>query len=192
MSQVAREAKLAKGTLYLYFETKEELFLALLAEHLRVWFAACGQRLDEARPQTAHELCDVLIESVRGQEALVRLLLLLNTVLRRQAGPGGEQHFRSELKRGLGELLAKLPLAPKVGMRVFSQLYALTVGWQQITEARMGWAEIEAGPEALFLPLEFREGFEPALRAVIVDLLTREAQWSGETGARACPAAADA
>lgn len=42
-SNIAREAGLAKGTLYLYFQTKEEIYLALLGE----WF---GLVLDVLRP----------------------------------------------------------------------------------------------------------------------------------------------
>lgn len=45
MSWVAREAGLAKGTLYLYFETKEELFLALLTEKMELFFQELNKDL---------------------------------------------------------------------------------------------------------------------------------------------------
>ncbi|KAF0229405.1 MAG: hypothetical protein FD167_4808, partial [bacterium] len=38
MENVAETIKLAKGTLYLYFKTKEELFLSLLERAYLVWF----------------------------------------------------------------------------------------------------------------------------------------------------------
>lgn len=38
MSSVAQKASLAKGTLYLYFETKEELALGVLAAQYQDWF----------------------------------------------------------------------------------------------------------------------------------------------------------
>src|SRR3712207_24684 len=44
MAEVAEAAGLAKGTLFLYFPTKEALFLALLDARLMAWFA----RLDTA------------------------------------------------------------------------------------------------------------------------------------------------
>src|SRR3712207_5711458 len=44
MADVAERAALAKGTVFLYFPTKEALFLALLEEQLFAWFA----RLEEA------------------------------------------------------------------------------------------------------------------------------------------------
>ncbi|SEI84630.1 transcriptional regulator, TetR family [Deinococcus reticulitermitis] len=199
MSQVAREAKLAKGTLYLYFDTKEELFLALLSEHLRAWFATCSDLLDEARPRTAAQLSEVLIASVRGQTPLLRLLLLLGTVLQRPPRPGRdgpsddrEQRLRREIRRNLGDLIAKLPVAPEVGLRVFSQLYAVGLGWQQIAEARASWKALEPGPESIFLPPEFGDGFEPALRAVLQDLLGQEERRSSVPLTEGRPAATDA
>ena len=47
MSAVAAAAGVAKGTTYLYFPTREALFLALLAEHYAVWFDALDARLVE-------------------------------------------------------------------------------------------------------------------------------------------------
>jgi AcrR family transcriptional regulator len=38
MFEVAKRANLAKGTTYLYFQTKEELLLALLKRELENWF----------------------------------------------------------------------------------------------------------------------------------------------------------
>src|SRR3972149_9538864 len=38
MDEVARKAGVAKGTLYLYFRTKEELFLGLLERAFEAWF----------------------------------------------------------------------------------------------------------------------------------------------------------
>ncbi|MBK8823072.1 MAG: helix-turn-helix transcriptional regulator [Anaerolineales bacterium] len=49
MSAVAVKAKLAKGTLFLYFPTKEEMFLALMEEQLIEWFNAVDMELDLQR-----------------------------------------------------------------------------------------------------------------------------------------------
>jgi len=49
MAEVAQRAGLSKGTVYLYFETKEELFLALLEDLLFAWYDTLDRRLDAAR-----------------------------------------------------------------------------------------------------------------------------------------------
>ncbi|HTN84310.1 MAG TPA: helix-turn-helix domain-containing protein, partial [Sorangium sp.] len=45
MAQVAERTRLAKGTLYLYFTTKEELFLAVVDQELVKWFDDVNRHL---------------------------------------------------------------------------------------------------------------------------------------------------
>src|SRR3954469_4101785 len=45
VSNVARRVGLAKGTVFLYFPTKEALFLGLLEEVLAEWFSAVNATL---------------------------------------------------------------------------------------------------------------------------------------------------
>src|SRR4051794_37260684 len=82
MAEVAERAGLAKGTIYLYFKTKEQLFLALQAQQLQEWFAEIDQRL-----QATHEGCSttdlaaLICASLAQRPALTRLLAILHTVL---------------------------------------------------------------------------------------------------------------
>src|SRR5512140_2346183 len=46
MADVAERSKLAKGTVFLYFPTKEALFLALLEDLLFAWFDTLEGLLD--------------------------------------------------------------------------------------------------------------------------------------------------
>src|SRR5512137_3060066 len=57
INEVAKRAGVAKGTVYLYFKTKEELFLALQSEAFESWFDEMDARLTEM--QAAHEACAV-------------------------------------------------------------------------------------------------------------------------------------
>ena len=52
MSGVAAQANVAKGTLYLYFKTKEELFLAILTEKYSDFFGALNAHLPQFPPTT--------------------------------------------------------------------------------------------------------------------------------------------
>lgn len=47
MADVAARTGLAKGTVFLYFPTKEALFLALLDDLLAAWFAKLNGRLSD-------------------------------------------------------------------------------------------------------------------------------------------------
>ncbi len=64
MADVAERSKLAKGTVFLYFPTKEALFLALLEDLLFAWFEKLEGLLSSAEgrwagAQVARTVADV-------------------------------------------------------------------------------------------------------------------------------------
>src|SRR5437867_9426872 len=56
MAEVAEQAGLAKGTIYLYFPSKEELFLALHERNIDGFFRALIDRLNTSEPVTIGEI----------------------------------------------------------------------------------------------------------------------------------------
>ncbi|WP_226342416.1 TetR/AcrR family transcriptional regulator [Deinococcus sp. AJ005] len=134
MNQVASAAQLAKGTLYLYFDTKEELFLALVDGHLAAWIARAAATLEERGPRTPPQLADALLEAGQDSESVRRLLVLLGTVLDRRVRPELLQDFYQNLNAHLERLLALMPLEREVSVRVLRHLYALAIGWQHLSE----------------------------------------------------------
>lgn len=173
MNQVARETKLAKGTLYLYFDTKEELFLALLTEHLGRWLTEVTALLDERQPRTPGEVADVLVASSRGHEALRRLLILLGTVLEHNVSLELTLGFKREVRTLLQPVLDRVPLAPELTLRLLMHLYALSIGWQHVTEELPSTSYLRRQPELAFLFPSFEKELSFGLHAV-VDCLVKE------------------
>jgi AcrR family transcriptional regulator len=169
MNQVASVAQLAKGTLYLYFDTKEELFLALVDGHLKVWIDRASTLLDERRPRTPTQLAEVLLEAGQDARSLRRLLVLLGTVLERRVRPELLLEFRTNLNMRLEGLLALMPLERQMAWRALRHLYALSIGWQHLSEQPNLW---EAVPSTKGLDSPDRvqhhaeEEFHLAVRAV--------------------------
>ena len=60
--QIANEAGLAKGTVYLYFKTKEAIFLTLLERHLQKWFQDFDKQLRRYEHHSSQEICDYLAQ----------------------------------------------------------------------------------------------------------------------------------
>ncbi|EYB67428.1 TetR family transcriptional regulator [Deinococcus phoenicis] len=173
MNQVAREAKLAKGTLYLYFDTKEELFLALLTEHLQRWLAQLTALLEERRPRGPDDVAQVLLRSARDQEPLRRLLILLGTVLERNVRPELALNFRRDFRRMVQGVLERMPFAPEVTLRILMHMYALSLGWQQLSE-ELPSSDLGRRPrDPSFLAPSFEQEFEFGLRAIIDRLTAR-------------------
>lgn len=48
MNSICKAAKVSKGTLYVYFENKEDLFVALIEDRRRAFFQGISERLAEA------------------------------------------------------------------------------------------------------------------------------------------------
>lgn len=82
MATIARRAGLAKGTLYLYFRTKEELFLHLLLLRLGDWFETFGTAL-EATPEPVRpaEVGRIVAATIAPRGGLTRLLALVYSAL---------------------------------------------------------------------------------------------------------------
>lgn len=168
MNQVAREAQLAKGTLYLYFDTKEELFLALLSNHLRGWIDRIIAVLQERRPRTSTQLADAMLDSGYDLAPMRRLLVLLGTVLERNVRPELKAEFQQDMKLRLQGMLELMPFKPEISTRVLRHMYALAIGWQQLSE------EADSDDETNDLRVSwnrsFNTEFELATRAVIDQL----------------------
>ncbi|QDU87046.1 Fatty acid metabolism regulator protein [Pirellulimonas nuda] len=66
IERIARRAGVAKGTVYLYFKTKDELFEAAVRENISPMFARLGA-LAEAHPGTAAELLTQVIHNAYAE-----------------------------------------------------------------------------------------------------------------------------
>ncbi|MBB5374821.1 AcrR family transcriptional regulator [Deinococcus metalli] len=165
MNHVAREAQLAKGTLYLYFDTKEELFLALVSEHLQTWITDTIQLLQDRRPTTPSAVADALVDASSDVVPLRRLMLLLGTVLERNVRPELTREFRRDITARTQLLVTHLPFSRDASLQILRHLYALAIGWQHVAEEFAGSsATDEAGVPA---PDPYAAEFELAMRAVI-------------------------
>jgi AcrR family transcriptional regulator len=81
MSQVAEAAGLAKGTLYLYFQTKEALFLSVFERQMSDWFAAIESAFDRAGTRDHEAAAAILADSLIARPHLTRLLALSTVLL---------------------------------------------------------------------------------------------------------------
>ena len=173
MAGLARRTRLAKGTLYLYFPTKEALLLQLLELRLDRWLSELEASL-ESDPSlrdpdgAARHVASTLV----ADEPLVRLLMVLGTVLEHNVPEQDIRAFKSFLATRLAGtarvLERRLPfLANQGGVRLLLHLQALVSGLGQLTRPAPVVARVIAAPE--FAP--FRLDFEEELRLALAALL---------------------
>lgn len=174
MAALAREAGLAKGTLYLYFQTKEEIFLALVLEELGAWIGALDRALDATGPtSTAEQVAAAVTATLVPRERLLALLGLLHPVLEQNLPAEVIRSFKEQLALLLAEPAARLErrlpaLAPGGGVRLVLRLHALVVGLQLTTRPPPRVAEVvDACPHLAAMRLDFEQELRGTLAALL-------------------------
>src|SRR5260370_31894859 len=114
MAEVAERAGLAKGTLYLYFKTKEELFLALQEQQLMGWFDEVDRPLSAATAASADwpsgDVVSLLCGTLERRPGVARLLAILSPTLEQNIPFTEALRFKRQLAERLavtGELLER-------------------------------------------------------------------------------------
>lgn len=173
MLDIARAAGVAKGTVYLYFPTKEALFLELLAEQ----YTACFDALDAAlgamaAPARAEAVAAAVSETLAARPLFLKLVALLHIVLEHNISPAEARPFKMLLRARTettgARLEALLPqLAAGDGARLLLNIEALAVGWRHLAEPAPVIAELLAEPQLAVFRVDFAPAFHHSLAALI-------------------------
>jgi len=171
IDDVARGAGLAKGTVYLYFKTKETLFLELCADAFRGWFDALEIEFPKrsAKPEA---LASVIASTLRDRPFLRRLIALLHSVFEENVEDEALRDFKLQmlelLSRPAARIEEALGLKSGHGLRIMLWTHALMVGLAQMTSREESSLRlIKKYPELQILHLNFSEDFEMALAAML-------------------------
>lgn len=160
MAQVASACGLAKGTLYLYFRSREELFLALLERELVAWFGALRDRLSALPQIDADILGHEFAGSLEERQTLSDLLVILHTILEQNVDAPAALAFKLMLRdelQSVGTALEHLwpPLPAGAGPRTLLRMYALLIGMRQIAFPSNVIADILAREDMAPLRVDF-------------------------------------
>jgi AcrR family transcriptional regulator len=133
MTDLAARLGLAKGTLYLYFATKEALFLAVLRAELGAWFDRAEACLDAIPAGTGPaRVAGALVAVLRERPLLPRLQALLHGVLEGNLPEGEALAFARSLQEGVQRVGARLErvlpgLKPSRGAQYLTRFHGLVV-----------------------------------------------------------------
>jgi AcrR family transcriptional regulator len=169
MGDLAAAAGVAKGTVFLYFPTKETLGLALVEELLDEWFDALDSRLGTLRAGAAPaRIADAIVHVTRVRRPLVRLLVLLGPWFEHHVGEDAAQPFKARLlvrTIQLGAAFERLlpVLAQGEGARLCLAIHAIITGLQQMAEPAPVIAAILAQPAFQPLRVDFDEELQHLL-----------------------------
>lgn len=165
-SAIAREAGLAKGTLYLYFQTKEEIYLALLSE----WF---GLVLEVIRPAVEADA-----PSIEGLVRRYTRFCAKNPKFMFLAGMSAsilEQNISEEtahaFKKGLADQVGAMTrtLSEKTGVdetqlrKLFIHMFSLSTGLWQHCHPPAVVERAYARGDAELIAMDFEQDLSTAL-----------------------------
>ena len=137
-AEIATEAGLAKGTVYLYFQTKEEIFLALLSEGLLTLLNEIEfvfKSVSGGRAAKAAAFLATYVSYVDRRPELLRLDALSHGVLEKNLDSAKLDEFRLTFVARLAQtgivVEQALRLSGGLGAKLLMRTFAMTRGlWQ--------------------------------------------------------------
>lgn len=173
MSEVARKAGLAKGTVYLYFDTKEALFLSVFEGQLRDWFEDVSGQLQGMEQADVKTIVQLIVESIVSRPFLRRLAGLSGLIFEQNI-PGDivQKHklWLFEQVMIAGQLFEQLlGLQSGQGTSLIMRMYVMIIGLDSVTDTGDSTYH-QSDPDKPIPHLDFREELTTLLRIVIEDL----------------------
>ena len=175
MAEVADAAQVVKGTLYLYFPSKEALFLALLSAQLDEWFAVLRSGLAEIAPDgAAIERVVALFDATLAERPiLTRLTAILYSILEQNIDVATARAFKQRLHEQLQTTGMHLEhalnfLTPQGGgMEVLLACHVLVVGIRSMADPTSVVREVLQAPDLAIFAVDFRAYLTRMLRALL-------------------------
>jgi AcrR family transcriptional regulator len=139
MSAVAKEAYLAKGTPFLYFESKEELFLTLAEEDMEAWAGRLEDSFAGLPPGAGVSLVAKTLARTAAEGGLCKLAAIMDDTLEANISALRAFAFKRRMlgvmTRGGAALEGAIPeLADGEGAALLQVLFACLVGaWKVAT-----------------------------------------------------------
>lgn len=178
VARIAAQAGLAKGTLYLYFRTKEEIYLVQLAEGYARWSERVMKGLSEEWPSLDHFLQRYIAFCVENPKTMF-LAGMGPAITERNVSEEVAFAFKKGLAdttRQVGELLSVAfpPLSVEQSRKLFLHMSALSTGLWQQTHPPETMRRIMERDELKAIQMDFEKDLYTALDAL----------WKGYRGRR--------
>ena len=172
VAQVAEAAGLAKGTVYLYFGTKEEIIMAVHERHSLALFDQVDAMLeDESIELSVEEIIDHFCAFVRATPMFLQLGCFCHLTLERNIDQEVVYQFRLQVSTRLqkaGALLQqRFPQLPAMGgLQLLHDTYAFALGSWQLAEPSHQAHEINQRPGMEYFRREFYQDLHRGLVAL--------------------------
>ena len=184
MDLIAKKSKLAKGTLYLYFKTKEEVFLTLLNQKLSEWISAVQMEFGNIpHPLPAREFAETFARSLSFAPELSRLLSLAHCILENNISEHEALQYKLSLKSQMEDaanaISHKTPaLTSETALPFLMKSYSVLIGLYQMSHPNAMMEKILRNPELEIFRMNFEEELTATLFMILAGMESIETQKS--------------
>ncbi|MFZ1344201.1 TetR/AcrR family transcriptional regulator [Thiothrix eikelboomii] len=136
MDALAQTSGVAKGTLYLYFRSKEEVLLALHERDMAQFFERMMARAQQAEPMQAEDLAKLVIDAINSSPTFLPLSSVCMGLMERHIPQETAIAFKEGIHQRLNAALQAVNHHfPTLTLLNMLQAYALILGlWQLLQQ----------------------------------------------------------
>lgn len=166
---IVKNADLSKGTFYLYFKTKEEVYLDLLEKLFEEWFDSIKKafRALKRNPEI-EQIVSALITYVLEHEYFIKLLAISTTVIERNINSDRLYTYKIKLQQmifDLAEIIESRVTTIEIGQGsiLLMRSYAILLGTWQVFEYPENMLALFEKEELIFFKTNFPEQLKNSL-----------------------------
>ncbi len=176
MIDVAKAAGMAKGTLFLYFKTKEELFLELSRQCFARFFSEADKAMEDAVAIDAGGSVEIFIDALMAflekDPTMLRLASITTAILEQNISYEAARDFKIFLNNSLehtGRLIEQYfpQLKRGDGSKLLLWNYSIVIGLQHISDPSEICKQVLLNEDIPHLKVEFKEHFSQILAAML-------------------------
>ncbi len=144
VSEIAKQAGVSKATVYLYFDTKEELFLNIHAQMVREWLTKVAAAIDRfVEGENMDAIINMLSEQLSEDPDFIQLSVITSGVLEKKVGVDALLVYKTAFVESvlpvLTSLIKAVPGINGTQLRtLIIQTYSMILGlWQMSVSAEI-------------------------------------------------------
>lgn len=180
ITDIAQKVGIAKGTVFIYFKTKEQIFLEVAIEEYKKWFDGMNDYLQQKNKSKSkreiEEIIGYIEHSFETNSTLFRLISILHVILEKNITFEDAVKFKCFLHENIlqiGSLLEKSYgfLGKGQGADILLRIHGFIVGFQSMTEVSPAVREaIDKNPELKMFNVNFKDIFTDTLKVYLKGL----------------------
>jgi TetR/AcrR family transcriptional regulator len=176
MADIAKAAGIAKGTLFFYYKTKEELFLALAKQVIESWHNSFDkilrEQLDTKKKLSLGEFESLVMSSFKKDNALIPLFAILDDTLENNIDIETAYLFKSFITKRMiitGNLIEQIfPFIKKGdGSKMLFYTFMLIVGVFTVTNPSPVMEKVLKKPGMEIFNMNFNDVFPEILSLLL-------------------------